>query len=268
MARSLHLRENTNKRTVSPEIYTCYMTSQEHGGSLRYDFDPDPTKVLWTMSGGVQTKMTRGGQVAYSTGRQVGPLQIIGYCRSRWDLKELGDFIGLHMNEAVYLGAPLRFVYPERDVDYLIYIESVSPIGYDAEAGEISAYEITAQVTQDHSSLSQIEQSFLVDNPLLENVEWIDVQRALEIAEARFGSIVGVDPDIRGGDDAGGAPPDQEDTTKDDGRTNTSEDPDERLQGPGDRDEKANAPTARDRFRENSGLRDTPQGRFLDNLFS
>lgn len=242
MSRTLHLKNNNNKPKINPEAYTCRMSSVGQGGNLTYEFDPDPTKVLWNMTANVQQTETRGGQVAYSTGRTIGPLQIVGYCRSRWDLKELGDFIGLHMNEAVQRGHPLRFIYPEREVDFLIYITDIANIGYDAEASEISAYAINATVTQDHSRLTNPQRSYLIDNPMLENVEWIDVKRAAEIAEERFGAMVGSGLDEL----ETGNPADEEDVANPsdppDGRTRVSDDPNERLPDPGDRGENENTP--------------------------
>lgn len=244
MARSLHLKRNNNPRPANAQnVHTCYMSSVQQGGNLRYNFDPDPTQILWSMTAQTQTKQTRGGQVAYSTGRTIGPLQIVGYCRSRWDLKELGDFVGLHMSEAVKRGAPLRFVYPQRDVDYLIYIDSLSDIGYDGESGEICAYALTCTITQDHSSLSTVKRSILIDNPLLSGIEWIDAKRAYEIAEQRFGGIIGSADSGggggggSGGDDGGGSGGGDGGKSGgggDDGRTQVSDDLNERLPGPGE----------------------------------
>lgn len=204
MSRSLHLKKNNNPRPEGANgLYSCYMTSMGHGGNLRYDFDPDPTQITWGLTANIQTKNTLAGQISYSTGRTIGPLQIVGYQRSRWDLKELGDFVSEHMNEGVRTGAPLRFVYPERNIDYLIYIQSLNDVGYDGESGEICAYAMTAAVTQDHSHLSNVKRSILIDNPQLESVEWIDAKRAYEIAEERFGGIIGSLGSGGGAEDSG-----------------------------------------------------------------
>ncbi len=185
--RTLHLPENTNQ---GPELnyagYSCVMASD----TLRYDFDPDPVSILWMMNANINLLPTRGGQVAYSGGRTVGPIQIMGYLRSRWDLLDLGDFVKEHMREAALDGKSLRFVYPERNLDWSVYIQNIDNIGLEGEVGEIVGYTLTCVITEDHTALKKAEVSQLVPG-LPENVEWIDVESAAKIAEQRFGESFG-----------------------------------------------------------------------------
>ncbi len=127
--------------------------------------------------------------MSYATTRTIGPLIIAGILRSRWDLIELGAFVSDHMREAMLEGKALRFIYPERDLDFSIYIQAISEIGIDMSQGEIVPYMLTCSVTQDHTQLTPTDISAL--GALPENVEWIDVATAAQIAEQRFPQLFG-----------------------------------------------------------------------------
>lgn len=239
----MQLERNQNRPPVESvrESYSCYMSSVPHGGALRYDFDPDPIRMIWGLSAQINTMPTRGGQVSYAVNRLIGPLVITGFLRTRWDLLELGDFVAQHMKEGMLEGHPLNIVYPERDIDYSVYIQDFSEIGLDSEQGEIVAYTLTCAVTQDHSALPDplTDLSYL-GKELPANVGWIDVANAAEIAERRFPQIGGGIPDETGDEDTKpgdeGDNPEEADVKKGgkDGRTEVSEDPRQRLPGPGD----------------------------------
>lgn len=182
--RDLHLPQNTN---VAPRHenagYTCSMDSTTQGGALRYDFDPDPMKVVWGINAQVQTVPSRGGQVSYGTTRTIGPLIIAGLLRSRTDLLELASFVSEHMKEAIQLGAPLRFIYPERDFDFSLYVQTMSDIGLDSEQAEITPYMLTCAVTQDHTELTTVQLSEL---GIPANVGFIDIATAAAAAKQRI----------------------------------------------------------------------------------
>lgn len=101
----------------------------------------------------------------------------------------MADFIYHHMEAALLRGRPLRFIYPERNFDFGLYISNFNEIGLDGEVGEIVGYTITAQITQDFTALTQAKVSQLLPG-IPENVEWIDVESAAKIAEKRFKLIV------------------------------------------------------------------------------
>jgi hypothetical protein len=187
--RTLHLDQYRQKGPELPVAgYSCSLSSVDHGGKLVYDFDPDPSRVVWGMNAQINLLPTRGGQVAYSSGRTIGPLQIVGYLRNRWDLLDLGEFVYKHMKEAQIDGKPLRFRYPERDFDFSVYIQSLDEVGLDSEQGELVAYTLICVVTQDHTELKEAEVSKILPG-LPENIEWIDVENAAKIAEQRFGDL-------------------------------------------------------------------------------
>ncbi len=179
--RTLHLPENTNQPPAEISGYSCTLTWEGN----EFAFSPDPVRVQWGLTGQVNLMITRGGQVAYSSGRTIGPLVIMGYLRSRTDLLELGSLVGQHMRDAQLLGLPARFTYPERQIDFGVYVQNMNEIGLDGEQGEIVGYTITCIVTEDHTALSQAEQSYLSAIP--ENITWVDVEQAAAIAESRFG---------------------------------------------------------------------------------
>ncbi len=190
--RSLHLPKNTNQ---APELkvagYSCVMSWQEVSGGVAgepkiWEFDPDPVKIGWSANANITVLPTRGGQIAYSGGRTLGPLTIMGYVRSSWDLLAMADFMYAHMEAAQLRGRPLRFQYPERNFDFGLYVSNFNEIGLDGEVGEIKGYTITAQITQDFTALTQAKVSSLLPG-IPENVEWIDVESQAKIAEERFG---------------------------------------------------------------------------------
>lgn len=188
--RTLHLPENTNQAPGTDiRGYTCQMSSKKHGGKLMYDFDPDPISVLWGMNANINLLLTRGGQVAYASGRQIGPVTIVGYVRSRWDLLDLGEFIYRHMEEAMIDGHPLRFTYPERELDFSMMVQAMTPIGLDSAEGELAGYTLTCVITEDHTAVKTTKMSGLMP-ALPENIEWIDVENAAKIAEKRFGEML------------------------------------------------------------------------------
>ena len=185
--RTLHLRENTNQPPAEDVAgYTCTLSWQGN----TYEFSPDPVRILWGMNAQVNLMVTRGGQVAYSSGRTIGPLTIAGFLRSRWDLLELGALVSQHMRDAQLLGIPARFTYPEREIDYSVYIQNFNEIGLDGEQAEIVAYSFVCVITEDHTALATAEQSSVMAG-LPENIEWIDVESAAKIAEERFGRTSG-----------------------------------------------------------------------------
>lgn len=194
--RDVHYPQNTNLPPPggSP-AYSCVLSSrgfensEGYRGRLIYRFDPDPEQLLWTASADLQQVPTRGGQVVYAKYRIIGPLVIRGILRSRWDLLELYDFVRAHMEEAMYHGLPLRLVYPERDIDFSVYIQDINEVGIDMEYAEIVPYQITCYITGDHTTLQTVPISEL---GLPENVEWLDVYTAARIAERRFGILLGV----------------------------------------------------------------------------
>lgn len=198
--RTLHDPYNNNTQRIPQAAYTCFMTSEPYGGSLRYDFSPDPSKIGWRLSANIQTVPSRGGQVSYATNRQIGPLEISGHLRSRWDLLELATFVESHMKEAMYKGSALRLVYPERDIDFAIYIRDISEIGIDMAQAEIVPYTLTAEITGDHTDINIVELSELANLPLPADIGWLDVATAARIAKERFGDIAQV-PDA--GDEGG-----------------------------------------------------------------
>jgi hypothetical protein len=182
--------ENTNQPPAGESPYVCFMTSEDTGGALRYDFDPDPEEVLWDLSAQVETRTTRGGQISYMTGRTIGPLTVVGALRSRKDLLELGEFVQEHFSEVIKTGAPLRFVYPHRDIDFSIYISGLPQVGLRTHTeGEMAMYAFSAAIVQDHSALTTVKLSDLV-MPLPEDVGWIDVEEAARIAEEKNPGIV------------------------------------------------------------------------------
>ncbi len=190
--RTLHLPENNEQAPEKKPVgYSCVMSWTEFTGGAEgepivWEFNPDPVRIGWPVNAMISLMPTRGGQVAYSTGRTIGPLTITGYVRSRWDLLAMADFIYAHMEAAQLRGRPLRFVYPERDFDFGLYIQTFNEIGLDGEMGEITGYTITAQITQDFTALNQAKVSQLMPG-IPENVEWIDVASLAKIAEKRFG---------------------------------------------------------------------------------
>lgn len=189
MTRDLHLPQNTNQPPgYEVSGYTCSFDSSTWGGSLRYDFDPDPMKVAWAINAQIQTVPSRGGQVSYGTTRTIGPLLIAGLLRSRWDLLELASFVSEHMKEAIQLGAPLRFVYPERDFDFSLYVQGMSDIGLDSTQAEITPYMLTCSVTQDHTELTTVQLSEL---GIPANIGFLDIAAAAEAAKSRFPSLFG-----------------------------------------------------------------------------
>ncbi len=207
--RTLHLPQNTNRPpTLVPEGYSCVMFWDEAlpqgsaappanpqgsggqgggGGAIRgWKFSPDPVSIGWSANAQITLLPTRGGQVAYSTGRSIGPLTIAGYVRSSTELLDMADFIYAHMEAAQLRGRPLRFQYPERDFDFSMYIQNFNEIGLNGDVGEIKAWTITAQITQDHNSVAPIQVSKLLPG-IPENIEWIDVESLAKIAQERFG---------------------------------------------------------------------------------
>lgn len=207
--RSLHLPQNTNlPPTLEPEGYSCIMFWDEAlpegsaappanpqgsggqgggGGAVRgWKFSPDPVKIGWSANAQITLLPTRGGQTAYSTGRSIGPLTIAGYVRSSTELFDMADFIYAHMEAAQLRGRPLRFQYPERDIDFSMYIQTFNEIGLDGDMGEIKAWTITAQITQDHNEVAPVQVSKLLPG-IPENIEWIDVESLAKIAQTRFG---------------------------------------------------------------------------------
>lgn len=210
LGRTLHLPSKTNQPPQLPVAgYTCSMSFP---GS-RYDFDPDPTQVAWTLNANINLLPTRGGQMAYSAGRTIGPLLISGYLRSKWDLFDLSDFVKEHMKDAQLNGNPARFVYPDRDFDFSIFIQNMDEIGLNGEEGEITQYTLTCVVTHDHTSLKKIKPSQLIPG-IPKNIEWIDVENAAKIAEQRFGEGFTNAGEQSGQDGSEETSPDEEDVTK------------------------------------------------------
>jgi hypothetical protein len=166
------------------------MTSVPFGGQLTYAFDPDPEVVKWSMSAAVQTVPSRGGQVSYATTRTIGPLIIAGVLRSRWQLLELGKFVSQHMREAVEDGKALEFTYPERDINFSLYIVAMDEIGIDMSQGEITPFMLTCTVNQDHTALTGTDISILGNLP--SQIGWMDVASAADIATERFGGFTNV----------------------------------------------------------------------------
>lgn len=208
--RSLHLKRNNSKGPgYNVRGYTCSMSSVSHGGRLTYQFDPDPIQLLWGASAQINLLLTRGGQMAYSSGRNLGPLRIVGYLRSRWDQQDLADFVYRHMREFHIKGKPLRFRYPERNIDMSLGIQDFQDIGFDSEQGELVGYSLICQITQDHTALKQADPSQLVPG-LPENIEWIDVENAAKIAEKRFGELITIPGSEGGSGESEEVPPDEQ----------------------------------------------------------
>jgi hypothetical protein len=88
------------------------------------------------------------------------------------------------MRDAQLKGLPARFTYPERGIDFSLYIQNMNEIGLDGEQGEITVYTITSVITEDHTALSKSDQSGLINLP--ENIGWIDVENAARLAAERF----------------------------------------------------------------------------------
>lgn len=204
--RSLHLPQNTNQAPEQDVAgYSCSMVYDHSDGTRRlWNFSPDPVGISWGLNATINLMPTRGGQVAYSTARIIGPLTIVGYLRSSWDMLSLAKFTGEHMKEFQINGKTLRFVYPERDLDFSMGIQSFNDISFNGEQGEIKAYTLICVITQDHTALNQAEPSKLLPG-LPENIEWISVENSAKIAEERFGLTFG---------SGGGTPsPEGEETT-------------------------------------------------------
>lgn len=245
MSRSLHKRERgvTNSPTPGTK-YTCRMSSQERNGRLAYRFSPDPSSVLWNLSSAVQTVPTRGGQVSYATNRTIGPLMITGQLRSRWDFLELGDFVQRHQSESIYKGAALRFVYPERDIDFDVMIMDCQAVGIDSTQAELVTYMLTCAIVGENSDVNIVELSKLADIDLPADVGWIDTKAASEIAWRRVGDYAQISPPGEGdsggantpdGGTRGSAPPEERDVSNPNGPGSVSRDPAQRLPQPGDR---------------------------------
>jgi hypothetical protein len=171
------------------------MSSTPYGGALTYSFDPDPEVVKWSMAAAIQTVPSRGGQVSYATTRTIGPLIIAGVLRNRWQLLELSKFVSQHMQEAIEDGKALQFTYPERDINFSIYIMAMDEIGIDMSQAEITPFMLTCTVNQDHTQLTPTDISILGNLP--SHIGWLDVASAANIATERFsGGLggIGVDP--------------------------------------------------------------------------
>ncbi len=190
--RRLHVPPfNNQPPEFEPVGYSCTLSYTTRGGEDRtWKFSPDPVSVTWNATAQINLMMTRGGQTAYSSGRTIGPLTITGYVRSRWDYLALAEYIYEHMRQAQLNGIPARFIYPERNFDFSLYVQSFNEIGLDGNVGEISAFNIVSVITQDHTNLKPAEVSKILPG-LPENIEWIDVESAAKIAEKRFGSQFG-----------------------------------------------------------------------------
>lgn len=216
--RTLHDPYNNNTQRIPQQAYTCFMTSVGNGGNLRYDFSPDPSKIGWRLSANIQTVPSRGGQVSYATNRQIGPLEISGHLRSRWDLLELATFVEAHMKEAMYKGAALRLVYPERDIDFAIYIRDISEVGIDMSQAEIVPYTLNAEITGDHTDINIVELSELANIPLPADIGWLDIETGARLAKERFGEIVNVPGSGTDEEEGGDTPPEEKDVTEGDPR--------------------------------------------------
>lgn len=186
--RDIHLPENWNQS--AGVLYSCMLTSVPDGGELTWEFDPDPYAIYWNVGMQTQINLTRGGQVTYPKYRNIGPLIIMGQLRTRYDLLQLGFFIQEHHKEAQEKGKALHFIYPERDVDFIVYITQFPRIGINTkEEGDfVKQYQIVCDITRDHVPLESVPYSEL---GIPENVEWIDSQRAAEIAESKFPGSTG-----------------------------------------------------------------------------
>lgn len=263
--RSLHKREMTNSVTRGVK-YTCSMSSRQRGGNLSYRFSPDPSGINIAPYANIKTIPTRGGQVSYATTRQIGPMEITGQLRSRWDLLELADFVQRSMSEAMYQGAPLRFVYPERDLDYDIYIITLTPgLSLDSSQAEIVEYAMSCAIVGQNSDVNSVPLSQLADIDLPADVGWIDTKNASEIAWRRAGDYAQISPpgekDNKGGEDSpdggtrGAAPPEERDVSNGGGGNNNGS-------GGGNGDDRNALERNRDEARRNR--RENPWGVIRD----